>query len=313
MTRRDGEACHTVSVTTTAPPAARRRGRRRLVVGIVAIVLVYATVVTLYALSGQVNVQQTAERSTTDTDIALLPRSMNAAAAELEFIVVPDPEGSPLGDESGLAFTEPVTLILSPTITERQIEIPADQLVSPVTATFTMNGDVELWPFDTYTQDRAIIMVAHSVMEDGEEVLEPLSPYYLPGGKVPGWAIELEVQQLIDGEAVPYEILSFTARRSIAFALVLLALMIVMPVLVLMVAISAYRGRRKVEATLMSWMGAMLFATIPLRNFFPGAPPIGSWVDYLVVLWVIAGLIGGLAIFAAAWMRWTPAAEGVPR
>ena len=70
------------------------------------------------------------------------------------------------------------------------------------------------------------------------------------------------------------------------------------------VKIVAYRGIRKVEATLMSWMAAMLFATIPLRTFLPGSPPIGSWVDYLVVLWVVAGLVLGLVIYVLAWLRW---------
>jgi hypothetical protein len=82
---------------------------------------------------------------------------------------------------------------------------------------------------------------------------------------------------------------------------------------VLFVAITAFRGRRKVEASFMSWMGAMLFATIPLRTFLPGSPPIGSWIDFLIVLWVIVGLIAGLAIYVAAWMRWgTPAAPRTP-
>ncbi|MBU4464572.1 MAG: DUF4436 domain-containing protein, partial [Actinobacteria bacterium] len=73
------------------------------------------------------------------------------------------------------------------------------------------------------------------------------------------------------------------------------------------------RGRRKVEATVMSWIGAMLFATIPLRNFLPGSPPIGSWVDYLVVLWVVAALIAGLVIFVISWLRLGPAGDSVPK
>jgi hypothetical protein len=48
----------------------------------------------------------------------------------------------------------------------------------------------------------------------------------------------------------------------------------------------------------------MLFATIPLRTFLPGSPPIGSWVDYLVVLWVVAGLVLGLVIYVLAWLKW---------
>jgi hypothetical protein len=93
---------------------------------------------------------------------------------------------------------------------------------------------------------------------------------------------------------VPLPSVVITATRSastVAFGIVLLGLMAVTPILVLFVAISAYTGRRKVEPTLTSWIGAMLFAVIPLRAFLPGAPPVGSWIDYLVVLWVIVGLI----------------------
>jgi hypothetical protein len=60
-------------------------------------------------------------------------------------------------------------------------------------------------------------------------------------------------------------------------------------------------------------MAAMLFATIPLRTFLPGSPPIGSWVDYLVVLWVVAGLVLGMVTYVLAWLRWgTRGERGAP-
>jgi hypothetical protein len=46
----------------------------------------------------------------------------------------------------------------------------------------------------------------------------------------------------------------------------------------------------------------MLFATIPIRNFFPGSPPPGSWVDVLVVLWVFVALTLALVIGLAAFV-----------
>jgi hypothetical protein len=53
----------------------------------------------------------------------------------------------------------------------------------------------------------------------------------------------------------------------------------------------------------------MLFATVPLRTFLPGSQPIGSWIDYLVVLWVVAGLICGMVIYVSAWWRWGARAD----
>ena len=37
----------------------------------------------------------------------------------------------------------------------------------------------------------------------------------------------------------------------------------------------------------------MLFAVIPIRNFLPGAPPPGAWIDQALVLWVLIALVRG--------------------
>ena len=48
---------------------------------------------------------------------------------------------------------------------------------------------------------------------------------------------------------------------------------------------------------------AMLFAIMPLRNFLPGSPPPGSWIDQALVLWVLIGLVVAMTIFIFAWWR----------
>ncbi len=91
----------------------------------------------------------------------------------------------------------------------------------------------------------------------------------------------------------------------IGFGLLLVLVMVVLAVLGLAVAINAFRGRRKMEPSFLSWIAAMLFATIPIRNFLPGNPPPGSWVDIAVVLWVIVALGAALAFGVVAWSRGT--------
>ncbi|MFF8186086.1 DUF4436 family protein [Microbacterium sp. NPDC016588] len=44
-----------------------------------------------------------------------------------------------------------------------------------------------------------------------------------------------------------------------------------------------------------------------MRNFLPGSPPIGSWIDYLVVLGALAALVARLVIFVVARVRRGPA------
>lgn len=50
------------------------------------------------------------------------------------------------------------------------------------------------------------------------------------------------------------------------------------------------RNRRKFQPPMTTWYAAMLFAVMPLRNGLPDSPPIGSWIDVTVTLWVIAVL-----------------------
>jgi hypothetical protein len=44
------------------------------------------------------------------------------------------------------------------------------------------------------------------------------------------------------------------------------------------VAIPMLLGRTSFLPPFISWYRAMLFAIVPLRNFLPGNPPLGSWI-----------------------------------
>jgi hypothetical protein len=50
-----------------------------------------------------------------------------------------------------------------------------------------------------------------------------------------------------------------------------------------------------------------LFVSIQtLRRRKQFLPPIGSWVDYTVVLWVVIGLATALGLYVVAWWRQAP-------
>jgi uncharacterized protein DUF4436 len=48
---------------------------------------------------------------------------------------------------------------------------------------------------------------------------------------------------------------------------------------------------------------AMLFAVVPLRNFLPGSPPTGAWIDQTIVIWVLLGPAVAMMIYIVAWYR----------
>ena len=66
-------------------------------------------------------------------------------------------------------------------------------------------------------------------------------------------------------------------------------------------AIVWMRGR-KIEVTMFGWMGALLFALIPLRNAMPAVPPVGVLSDFLSFFWAEILVAVSLALSVATWL-----------
>jgi hypothetical protein len=278
-----------------------------VVVALVAVlVLIYVVVVVLYGLNERfASIDGCTQEPPTDAVLlSIAPESVDAAQDRLSTTLTVLSFG-PVGSPDSSLLTDPLTIVVSDNDGPRSFTIEQDEIPSPQSLRLITDGFIERWPFDSHSVDFAVVSIQ---TVDGERSVIPT--VLCGSAHVPGWTFSSEEvagteEVVVDGQPVTQ--LRVTATRSIAtvaFGIVILALMAVLPVLGLTVAIVAYRGIRKVEATLMSWMAAMLFATIPLRTFLPGSPPIGSWVDYLVVLWVVAGLVLGLVIYVMAWLRW---------
>jgi hypothetical protein len=302
-------------VSSDPVPSRRPRGRALAILLVATLVLVYVIVVALYALNERAaNIEGCTEEPPTDAVLLSLdPESVNAANDRIVANLTVRSFGPVASPDTSL-LSEPLTILVSDTDGPRSFTIAQDEIPSPQSVNFITDGYIERWPFDSHSTDVAIVSL------QGEGDAMTAIPTLLCGSAhVPGWTFSSQEvpgtdEVVVDGEPVTQ--IRITATRSgatVAFGIVILGLMAVLPVLGLTVAIVAYRGIRKVEATLMSWMAAMLFATIPLRTFLPGSPPIGSWVDYLVVLWVVAGLVLGLVIYVLAWLRWgTRGERGAP-
>lgn len=267
-------------------------------------VALYATVVGLYAGSGDIVGSGGAEPSGDTVALSLTPEKMDATTNRLTVSILPtqDENGAVT---NGLIAHRAFGVLVSAVAGSKATQFAEGDLISPIETSLVMDGQIENWPFDRYT----VRSIMTALQEDSAGESNPLPTTVQPSKRgIPGWDITVSETPLGDGvNAVDISV--SRSGSTIAFGIVLLTLMVIIPALVLVVAILVLRGRRKVEVTTLGWMGAMLFATIPLRNFLPGSPPIGSWIDYLVVLWVLAALVAGLVIFVVAWIRRGPAGE----
>lgn len=185
-----------------------------------------------------------------------------------------------------------------------------------------VEGNYQDYPLDTYRSE-VIPIVTAGAAEDEDFIPSKFGIL----GSAPGWIVrELpllesspEAKALIDVSPdvedvteMASELYMGRAGSTTTFVILLLAAMITLAVMGLLVARAVANKRRRIEATMASWFAAMLFALIPLRINMPGSPPIGVWIDFLVLLWVELALMVGIAIFIASWLRYTPAPDYAP-
>lgn len=280
------------------PGSSRRRPILWFVASIVLFAALYATVVGLYAGSGDVVASTGGETSGDTVALSLTPEKMDATTNRFTVSIVPT-QGEDGTVTNGLVALRPFGVLVSAVAGSTATEYGDGDLISPIQTSLVMDGEIENWPFDRY----AVRSIMTALEDDANGDSMPLPTTVQPAKRgIPGWDIAVTETPLGEG-LVAVDITVARSGSTIAFGIVLLTLMVIIPALVLVVAIVVLRGRRKVEVTTLGWMGAMLFATIPLRNFLPGSPPIGSWIDYLIVLWVLAALVAGLVIFVVAWLR----------
>lgn len=177
-------------------------------------------------------------------------------------------------------------------------------------------GSYERYPLDRYEQ--VIVLYAATAAPDGSE--QVVASDVVIWGKFPGWRVLPTSSRapLPDGwvlddatraSLTDMSLAVVTVARSgstMTIVVLWLTAMVVLTALALVVARAVASRRRRIEATMASWFAALLFAMVPLRTNLPGAPPIGVWIDFLVFLWVILGLMVALAVFIGSWLRFSP-------
>lgn len=157
----------------------------------------------------------------------------------------------------------------------------------------TISGDPSVWPFDRYRSGPVTIDLIY-----GTERPEQLPVKFVD--RVSGWKLS------VAGEGNPQSPYRVEMRRSpsiAVFAAVVIVVMLALAGVGAFVGIQTARDRRKFQPPMTTWYAAMLFAVIPLRNALPDAPPIGSWVDVTVTLWVIVTLVMSMLLYVYCWWR----------
>ncbi|GAB3631141.1 DUF4436 domain-containing protein [Microbacterium shaanxiense] len=286
----------------------RRRFPLLVVISAIVFAFVYLAVVLLYAQGGRSDEGSAVDRNQPSTHLVMTPRDVDAVQDRIR-VDLSFAQGSLLASDDGLTTTSDVEIVITSAGARQLVGYEENQAVAPMSIDLRTTGAIEQWPFDHHAS-QTMVLVSVPSTDGSDEQTAVHADLSLGEHHVPGWVITLTADTtspplVAEGNVAvqQYIIEARRASATIAFGIVLLALMVMLPVLGLTVAILALRGRRPMEIGFLTWIAGMLFATPTLRNFFPGQPPIGSWVDFLIVLWVIAGLVLALLISVVAWYR----------
>ncbi|EFG76271.1 hypothetical protein HMPREF0591_3814 [Mycobacterium parascrofulaceum ATCC BAA-614] len=297
---------------TPAPPAppapANHRGRQiAIAFGIVAaLIVIYAlSLIAVHLLAKSAPALPSVDLSKVEADDSVVQvrlEKLDTVANRLTVNVTVYPKDS-LYDKNFGVLTTDAAVRLYPDNDLGDLQYPVGKAPAQVSTTIVAHGDPANWPFDTYKTE----VIAADVFTGTGANREKAPARVEATGKLDGW--DATVTRIHDPEDANPDVqddIVITLQRSkgaLIFDVGICLVLIALPVLALWVAIPMALGRTTFLPPLGTWFAALLFAVVPLRNFLPGSPPPGSWIDQAVVLWVLIGLVTAMSLFIVAWWR----------
>jgi hypothetical protein len=251
----------------------------------------WALIACLY-LGSTIGGEESSDQATSEhgVTVEMVIRGFDAARGEFSTLVtVHEPDGNTRNEDLDIFF--------APTTGAQKLTFKAGDPVGimPLTV-LASDGDITTWPLDSYQAEVDVVsMIGEATVPTQLSVYNELN----------GWSTQLRTWPR---PGTAEQVASIQTRRApevMAIAAVLILVLAMLPIFALVLVRRAVRDGRKPEAGLFGWMSGMLFATVPIRNFFPGSPPPGSAVDVFVVVWVVLALVLALGMLVHYWITTT--------
>jgi hypothetical protein len=218
---------------------------------------------------------------------------------DVKVLVVPQDN---LLDEKLDVLNTDVSVRLHPWNTLGDLSFPEGKSPGEISTTLDVNGDVNTWPFDSYSSEP---LSADLIVGSGDE--RRILPARLEvEGALQGWNITSTETAPSSETTGNSDAIQITLNRSLgplAFDLGICVVLITLPTLAISTALQVITRRKEFQMPFLTWYAAMLFAIVPLRNILPGAPPPGAWIDVGLVLWVIVALVTAMLMAVISWYR----------
>lgn len=292
------------ATTPVEAPPKRSRRRTLLVIGIlVAFLVVYGlSLFGVHMLAKSAGPLKPPDlNATNDTIVLVRLEKLETVANRLTVKVLVIPEDSMFDKRLDVLKTD-TAVRMDPPNDLGDLQYPAGKSPAQVATTIEAHGDPNNWPFDSYSTDT---LSAEVLVGQGD------ARQYIPArvevtGALDGWDVSVRRVGEASQESDRPDNVVITPHRAkgpLIFDLGICLVLFALPTLAFAVAIQIALGKRKFVPPFVTWFAAMLFAVIPIRNFLPGSPPPGAWIDQVLVIWVLMALVGAMALYMLTWYR----------
>ncbi len=226
--------------------------------------------------------------------------SVDAIKGEMVVRLQFEPQGSLVG-EDGVSPNQDLLMYINSATGKSRQDFPKDESMTPHDTVLDLDGGFWEYPFDAHA---AYLEIVLSEVQTGEQEAAaqdeavPLAIEFL--GDVGGYSISASEQQAETG----YSLINIQVERStsvVAFAVLIMVLQWMLALCAFGVMVVWTRGRQ-FEVTMFGWMGALLFALIPLRNAMPSVPPVGVLSDFLSFYWSLIIISVSMVVSVTTWL-----------
>ncbi|MEY2518458.1 MAG: hypothetical protein QOF24_217 [Verrucomicrobiota bacterium] len=210
------------------------------------------------------------------------------------------PKGS-FASADGATLARDLELYVATATGKNVHEFKKGKRMNPVEAVVEIyEGEPMDYPFDAHTAELSFFF--EPAAKGGESAGNESIPVAVElRGSVAGLRMDTDYAKENKPDHTIIDISIQRATTAVFFSVFIMIAMWALAIGVLCLVFRVFAGHRKIEISMFSFLGALLFAFPALRNSQPGSPPIGTLSDFLAFFW--AEVIIALSLLSVV-LRW---------
>jgi uncharacterized protein DUF4436 len=211
------------------------------------------------------------------------------------------PRGSLLSAD-GTTLSRDLLLDVSSAAGKHSYEFKKGKRMDPVEAIVEIyDGEPMEYPFDKHEAELSFYFepAGGAAAADADKSIPVAIQMY---GSVSGLRIDAEYAKEHSDDHVVIDLSLCRAPTAVFFSVFIMAAMWSLTLGVVFLVFRVLAGHRKIEISMFSFLGALLFAFPALRNSQPGTPPIGTLSDFLAFFWAEVIIALSLLSVVLTWL-----------